>query len=169
MDATANELEHTKINSFPTIKLFKKDTNEVSGFRIGFDWIATMLLSRTFLGIPLSNSPIPCRFDRHLNFCFVFSKVVDYNGERTLEGLTKFLDTDGEYGRAAPDQVCISEPVTNLILSSSLSLHTFHTHTHCDLSTRSLTHSMTLTDTLSAVAHFPNAPARLHVGDRVQG
>lgn len=29
MDATANELEHTKINSFPTIKLFKKDTNEV--------------------------------------------------------------------------------------------------------------------------------------------
>lgn len=30
MDATANELEHTKINSFPTIKLFKKETNEVS-------------------------------------------------------------------------------------------------------------------------------------------
>lgn len=30
MDATANELEHTKINSFPTIKLYKKDTNEVS-------------------------------------------------------------------------------------------------------------------------------------------
>jgi protein disulfide-isomerase A1 len=29
MDATANELEHTKINSFPTIKLFKRDTNEV--------------------------------------------------------------------------------------------------------------------------------------------
>lgn len=29
MDATANELEHTKINSFPTIKLFKKSTNEV--------------------------------------------------------------------------------------------------------------------------------------------
>ena len=29
MDATANELEHTKVNSFPTIKLFKKDTNEV--------------------------------------------------------------------------------------------------------------------------------------------
>lgn len=30
MDATANELEHTKINSFPTIKLYKKDTNDVS-------------------------------------------------------------------------------------------------------------------------------------------
>lgn len=30
MDATVNELEHTKIQSFPTIKLYKKDTNEVS-------------------------------------------------------------------------------------------------------------------------------------------
>ena len=29
MDATANELEHTKINSFPTIKLYKRETNEV--------------------------------------------------------------------------------------------------------------------------------------------
>lgn len=29
MDATANELEHTKIKSFPTIKLFKKGSNEV--------------------------------------------------------------------------------------------------------------------------------------------
>ena len=29
MDATANELEHTKINSFPTLKLFKRETNEV--------------------------------------------------------------------------------------------------------------------------------------------
>ena len=29
MDATANELEHTKITSFPTIKLYTKD-NQVS-------------------------------------------------------------------------------------------------------------------------------------------
>jgi len=58
MDSTGNELEHTKINSFPTIKLFKKDTNE----------------------------------------------IVEYNGERTFEGLVKFLETDGEYGRAAPDE-----------------------------------------------------------------
>jgi protein disulfide-isomerase A1 len=27
MDATANELEHTKITSFPTIKLYKKGDN----------------------------------------------------------------------------------------------------------------------------------------------
>jgi len=29
MDATLNELEHTKIQSFPTLKLYKKETNEV--------------------------------------------------------------------------------------------------------------------------------------------
>lgn len=58
MDATANELEHTKISSFPTIKLYSKEDN----------------------------------------------KVVEYNGERTLDGLSKFLETGGEYGQAAPDE-----------------------------------------------------------------
>lgn len=41
MDATANELEHTKINSFPTLKLYKKETNEVR------DW----LLSKYTFGL----------------------------------------------------------------------------------------------------------------------
>lgn len=59
MDAASNELEHTKINSYPTIKLYKKETNE----------------------------------------------AVEYNGERNLEGLSKFLETNGDYGRAAPDDV----------------------------------------------------------------
>jgi protein disulfide-isomerase A1 len=58
MDSTVNELEHTKINSFPTIKLFKKGDN----------------------------------------------KVIEYSGERTLDGLSKFLETGGSYGQAAPDQ-----------------------------------------------------------------
>jgi protein disulfide-isomerase A1 len=49
MDATANELEHTKVRSFPTIKLYKKGTNE----------------------------------------------IVDYNGARTLDALTKFLQSGG--------------------------------------------------------------------------
>ncbi|KAK9502348.1 hypothetical protein O3M35_011138 [Rhynocoris fuscipes] len=57
-DATANELEHTKVGSFPTLKLYKKGDN----------------------------------------------KVVDYNGERTLEGLTKFIETGGEYGQAVPEE-----------------------------------------------------------------
>ncbi|XP_077489871.1 protein disulfide isomerase [Amblyomma americanum] len=59
MDATANELEHTKVGSYPTIRLYRKETNE----------------------------------------------AVQYNGERTLEGLSKFIDTSGEYGQAPPEQV----------------------------------------------------------------
>lgn len=57
MDSTVNELPHTKVRSFPTIKLYKKTDNE----------------------------------------------EVEYNGERTLEGITKFLASGGEYGKAAPD------------------------------------------------------------------
>ncbi|KAJ0178162.1 hypothetical protein K1T71_005985 [Dendrolimus kikuchii] len=55
IDATANELEHTKITSFPTIKLYTKD-----------------------------------------------NQVRDYNGERTLAGLTKFVETDGEGAEPVP-------------------------------------------------------------------
>merc|ERR1712061_584739 len=46
MDSTANELEEVKVQGFPTIKLFKKGTNE----------------------------------------------IVDYNGDRTVEGFSNFLD-----------------------------------------------------------------------------
>jgi len=57
IDATANELEHTKITSFPTIKLYKKGDNS----------------------------------------------AVDYNGERTLEGFTKFLESGGQESEGVPD------------------------------------------------------------------
>lgn len=59
IDATANELEHTKITSFPTIKLYKKGDNA----------------------------------------------VIDYNGERTLEGFTKFLESGGQDSEGVPDVV----------------------------------------------------------------
>lgn len=57
IDATANELEHTKITSFPTIKLYKKGDNN----------------------------------------------VVDYNGERTLDGFSKFLESGGQDSEGIPD------------------------------------------------------------------
>lgn len=32
MDATANELEHTKITSFPTLKLYRKGDNSIHDY-----------------------------------------------------------------------------------------------------------------------------------------
>lgn len=58
MDATANELEDIKIQSFPTIKLFPKDSDE----------------------------------------------VIDYQGERTIEALSKFVDSNGKEGGQIPEE-----------------------------------------------------------------
>lgn len=57
MDSTVNELEDIKIQSFPTIKLFPKDSDA----------------------------------------------VIDFNGERTLEGLTKFVESNGKEGASTAD------------------------------------------------------------------
>ena len=82
MDSTANELEHTKINSFPTLKLYKRETNEVCHI---FSLYCTLILI-----ISLS------------------WQVIEYNGERTLDGLSKFMESGGDYGRAAPEEVMFS-------------------------------------------------------------
>ena len=63
MDSTLNELEDIKIQSFPTIKLFPKDSDA----------------------------------------------VIDYSGERTLEGMTKFLESHGAVG---------AKPVAEVIFSN---------------------------------------------------
>jgi protein disulfide-isomerase A1 len=55
MDSTLNELSDIKVQSFPTIKLFPKGSDE----------------------------------------------VIDYSGERTLEGMTKFLESHGKAGNKA--------------------------------------------------------------------
>lgn len=66
IDATANELEHTKITSFPTIKLYKKGDNT----------------------------------------------AVDYNGERTFEGLSQFVESGGADSEATPEVVSVSSHST---------------------------------------------------------
>jgi len=63
IDSTANELEHTKITSFPTLKFYKKGDNA----------------------------------------------VVDYNGERTLEGFVKFLESGGKVQEEEPEEEESSE------------------------------------------------------------
>lgn len=72
LDATANELEHTKITSFPTIKLYKKGDNS----------------------------------------------IVDYNGERTLDGFSKFLESGGQDNESGiPDVVSIHNiSINNMII-----------------------------------------------------
>ena len=55
MDSTGNEVEDIKVQGFPTIKLFKKETNE----------------------------------------------VIDFAGERTLEGMKKFIESGGQDGASA--------------------------------------------------------------------
>lgn len=57
IDSTANELDTIKITSFPTIKFFKKETNE----------------------------------------------IVEYNGPRTFEGLTKFVESGGKDGASVEE------------------------------------------------------------------
>jgi len=59
MDATVNELEHTRVTSFPTIKLYSKGEN----------------------------------------------KVIEYNGPRTFEGLTKFVESGGVDGAGVEEPV----------------------------------------------------------------
>lgn len=63
MDSTGNELEDVKIQSFPTLKFFPKDSD----------------------------------------------KIVDYNGERTLDALTKFVESGGKE-QAAEEEGDEEEP-----------------------------------------------------------
>ena len=93
IDATINELSHSRVRSFPTIRLYKKDENELAEYN--------------------GESKFPIEFSFSGNTIITFSKIVvlamcpykylllSFSG--TLEGLKKFIETDGVYGMAAPD------------------------------------------------------------------
>ena len=93
IDATINELSHSRVRSFPTIRLYKKDENELAEYN--------------------GESKFPIKFSFSGNTIITFSKIMvlamctykylllSFPG--TLEGLKKFIETDGVYGMAAPD------------------------------------------------------------------
>jgi len=75
IDATANELDHTKISSFPTIKLYKKGDNTVSTVdKIFFSWPywldaekATPSIGNIWLNFSCAWIYLGCRVQRREN------------------------------------------------------------------------------------------------------
>merc|ERR1712158_147461 len=43
------------------------------------------------------------KYKDHAKIVIANGKVIDYNGERTLEGLEKFLESDGKEGAGVPE------------------------------------------------------------------
>ena len=86
IDATVNEVPgFPAVHSFPTIKLYR--------------WIFILAETERDKNAYFSNY-------NHFIQTVVYrtdGTEAEYNGERTVEGLTKFLNTDGVYGMAAPD------------------------------------------------------------------
>lgn len=88
MDATTNELEDVKIVSFPTIYLFKKGTKTVN-------WNFLFLLFHIF--VTFESSILVCLF-----------QPVEFTGARTLEELTKFVESNGA-SQDVPEEVKIEK------------------------------------------------------------
>jgi protein disulfide-isomerase A1 len=80
MDGTANEVENIKIQSFPTIKFV---VSVVITMR------CTSLYSLLIRLFPKDSTD-----------------VIDYQGERTVDALSKFIDSDGKEGARIKEEVC---------------------------------------------------------------
>ncbi len=75
IDATINELPHSRVRSFPTISLYVKGEKQSD-----------------------YNGERKC-----FSFVFGWHDFTDFLFAGTFEGIKKFLETNGEYGKAAPD------------------------------------------------------------------
>lgn len=94
MDATANELADVKVSSFPTIILYKAETNEVIlrgkqtfFFEKSLYYLTNVLNTRSSLSL----------------------QAVEYAGERTLEDLAKFIESGGVEGQGVTEVSSVSD------------------------------------------------------------
>lgn len=109
MDATVNELEHTKISSFPTLTFYPKGDSPKVCFNIYY-FVYYSLLMQVFLYIIfklliLYTITKYCLISYNYevsNLLIEIFQAIEYNGDRTLEAIIKFIESDGKQEAVPP-------------------------------------------------------------------
>lgn len=58
-----------------------------------------------FVSLSTSNLSVCLKRFLHENYCKIIVKVVDFNGDRTLEGMSQFIETGGKVGASVKSEV----------------------------------------------------------------